>query len=175
MSCSSLRRSGLERVNEGSHSFTCHPQVYPQVEWAIGLPAFSPSRRASPHFGCYSFPVPLRVGGWVGNSRPKRQQYTLAVCAERGSRLFIRDPECNVISGSGSNRIAMTLNRPRTEVVISRVRTQCQKLKLDGRFACCKTSRTWRFARVALSETAVDVVDWCWVQWWDELDENLIN
>jgi len=25
-----------------------------------------PSRRTSPHFGWYSFPVPLRVGGWVG-------------------------------------------------------------------------------------------------------------
>jgi len=25
-----------------------------------------PSHRASPHFGCYSFPVPLRVGDWVG-------------------------------------------------------------------------------------------------------------
>jgi len=25
-----------------------------------------PSCRASPHFGWYSFPVPLRVGGWVG-------------------------------------------------------------------------------------------------------------
>jgi len=25
-----------------------------------------PSRRASAHFGWYSFPVPLRVGGWVG-------------------------------------------------------------------------------------------------------------
>jgi len=24
-----------------------------------------PSRTASPHFGRYSFPVPLRVGGWV--------------------------------------------------------------------------------------------------------------
>jgi len=23
------------------------------------------SRRASPHFGWYLFPVPLRVGGWV--------------------------------------------------------------------------------------------------------------
>ena len=29
-------------------------------------PAFTPSRRALPHFGRYSFPVPLRVGGWVG-------------------------------------------------------------------------------------------------------------
>ena len=29
---SSLKRSGMARVNEGSHSFTCHPYVYPQVE-----------------------------------------------------------------------------------------------------------------------------------------------
>ena len=34
------RRSGMARVNEGSHSFTCHPYVYPQVEWTI--PAFNP-------------------------------------------------------------------------------------------------------------------------------------
>jgi len=26
------RRSGMEPVNEGSHSFTCDPHVYPQVE-----------------------------------------------------------------------------------------------------------------------------------------------
>ena len=26
------RQSGMARVNEGSHSFTCHPHVYPQVE-----------------------------------------------------------------------------------------------------------------------------------------------
>jgi len=26
---SSLNRSGMARVNEGSHSFTCHPHVYP--------------------------------------------------------------------------------------------------------------------------------------------------
>ena len=68
MSCSSLRRSSMARVNEGSHSFTCHPHVYPQVEWAI-LPLLPMQpRRASPHFDRYSFPVPLRVGGWVGLS-----------------------------------------------------------------------------------------------------------
>jgi len=32
------RRSGMARVNEGSHNFTCHPHVYPQVERTI--PAF---------------------------------------------------------------------------------------------------------------------------------------
>jgi len=51
------RRSGMARVNERSLSFTCHPYVYLQVEWTI--PAFNPSRRASPHFDWYSFPVPL--------------------------------------------------------------------------------------------------------------------
>jgi len=40
MSWLSLRLSGMARVNNGSHSFTFHPHVYPQVEWAI--PAFTP-------------------------------------------------------------------------------------------------------------------------------------
>jgi len=54
----------MARVKEGSHSFTCHPHVYPRVELVI-LPLL-PNRSASPHFGRYSFPVPLRVEGWVG-------------------------------------------------------------------------------------------------------------
>jgi len=37
---SSLKRSGMARVNEGSHSFTSHQHVYPQVEWTIS--AFTP-------------------------------------------------------------------------------------------------------------------------------------
>jgi len=32
MSNSPLGRSDMARVNERSHSFTCHPHVYPQVE-----------------------------------------------------------------------------------------------------------------------------------------------
>jgi len=36
------------------------------VEWTT--PAFTPSRRASPHFGRCSSCVPLRVEGWVGLS-----------------------------------------------------------------------------------------------------------
>jgi len=66
MSDSFLRHSGVAHVNEGSHSFTCHPHVYPQLEWAI-LPLL-PSCAASPHFGWYSFPVLLRAGGWDGPS-----------------------------------------------------------------------------------------------------------
>jgi len=34
------RDSSLKRVKEGSHSFTCHPHVYPQAELAIS--AFTP-------------------------------------------------------------------------------------------------------------------------------------
>jgi len=66
MSNSPLRCSGTARVNEGSYILTCHPRVYLHVEWAI-LPLL-PSRRASPHFGRYSFSVPPRIEGWVGNS-----------------------------------------------------------------------------------------------------------
>ena len=56
----------MARVNEGSHRYTCHPHAYPQVVWAI-LPLI-PTRSTLPHFGQYSFPVPQRVGGWVGLS-----------------------------------------------------------------------------------------------------------
>jgi len=37
---SSLKCSGMAHVNEGSHGFTYHPYVYPQVEWTIA--AFAP-------------------------------------------------------------------------------------------------------------------------------------
>jgi len=40
MSNSPLRCSGMACANEGSHSFTCHPHVYPHVEWTI--PALTP-------------------------------------------------------------------------------------------------------------------------------------
>jgi len=59
MSYSFLKCSGIARVNKGLHSFTCHPQVYPQVEEAL------PSHRASSHFGRYLFPI-LLTKGWVG-------------------------------------------------------------------------------------------------------------
>jgi len=44
---SRLKALRLECVNEGSHSFTCHAHVYPQVDSAV--PAFTPNRRASQH------------------------------------------------------------------------------------------------------------------------------
>jgi len=52
----SLRMHSLK----GSHSFTRL-----STNWMIH-PVFNPSRRASPHFGRYSFRVLHRVGGWVG-------------------------------------------------------------------------------------------------------------
>ena len=75
MSNSPLRRSGMARVNEGSHSFTCHPHVYPQIEWTI--PAFTPQPHSvTEHFGLYSFSVPTRVKGWVGLSGWSRRWFT---------------------------------------------------------------------------------------------------
>ena len=32
---SSLKRSAMARVNEGSQNFTCHRHVYPQMEWVV--------------------------------------------------------------------------------------------------------------------------------------------
>jgi len=79
---SSLKRSGMARVNEGSHSFTCHPRVIHM--WNEPYLPLLPSRRASPHFGRYSFSVPLRVGGWVGlNMEPMFQPTTLVVHVEQ--------------------------------------------------------------------------------------------
>ena len=38
---SKVRYSGITHVNERSHSFACHPHVYPQMECAI--PVYSPA------------------------------------------------------------------------------------------------------------------------------------
>jgi len=63
-------RSRMARVNEGSHSFTCHPPVYPRMEWAILslLHKHSPdgTARAHPISTYYSFIDLGRIKGWVG-------------------------------------------------------------------------------------------------------------
>jgi len=53
----------LARVNEASHSFTCHRHVYPHTKWDIVY--LFPSRRASPHLDRYSFSRPAWVRSWV--------------------------------------------------------------------------------------------------------------
>ena len=63
---SCLMRSGMARVNQTRNhtAFTSHSPTHTFIhKWNEPL---LPSRRASQHFGWYSFPVPLRVGGWVG-------------------------------------------------------------------------------------------------------------
>jgi len=54
----------MARVNEGSHSFTCHPHVYPQMEWV--MPAFTPQPQSIIALWLVRISRPLRVGGWVG-------------------------------------------------------------------------------------------------------------
>jgi len=44
--------------------FTCHPHVYPHSTSGMShICLYFQPHPASPHFGWYSFPVPLRVGG----------------------------------------------------------------------------------------------------------------
>jgi len=61
MICSFRRRSGMAHVNEGSHSFTCHPPIYPY------LPLLS-SHRPSPHnwLVLFSRPAEGRRLSWPG-------------------------------------------------------------------------------------------------------------
>ena len=59
-----LRRVGLSAAAE-----TLVHQPTRLSTNGMSHPAFTPKpRRAPPHFGWYSFPVPSRVGGWVGLS-----------------------------------------------------------------------------------------------------------
>ena len=69
--CIVLIRSCWSLGTEAWHTLTRDHTVLPAThtfihKWnELYLPLNS-SRRASPHFGWYSFLVPLRVGGWVG-------------------------------------------------------------------------------------------------------------
>ena len=71
----------MVRVNEVSHSFTCHPHVYPRMEWAI-LP-LHPSRRAfwpilvsRPKEGRkLSWPGNRWVTQWGSDGRPIRRRW----------------------------------------------------------------------------------------------------
>jgi len=57
-----LKMLRLARVNEGSHSFICHPPVYPH---GMSHPAFTaqPQSITALWLVLYSFLVLLRVGG----------------------------------------------------------------------------------------------------------------
>jgi len=62
---SSLKRSGMARV---TRDHTVLPAIHMFIhKWNEPYLPLLPSRRASPHFGWYLFPVPLRLGGWVGS------------------------------------------------------------------------------------------------------------
>ena len=56
---------GMARVNKGSHSFTCLA-THMFIAFSKWNGPYHLSHRASLPFCQYSFPAPLRVGGWVG-------------------------------------------------------------------------------------------------------------
>jgi len=64
MKNSPLKCSGMAHVNEGSHSFTCRPHVYPQVEWTIR--AFTPQPQSITALWPALVPCPTegRMPGW---------------------------------------------------------------------------------------------------------------
>jgi len=76
---SALRRSGMTSVNEESQNLTCHPHVYPQLEWAT--PAFSPQPQSAAALWPVLISRPaedrrLSWPGWLGEilrwfARPK--------------------------------------------------------------------------------------------------------
>ena len=47
----------MARVNKGSHSFICHPHVYPQVEWDI--PVFTPQPQSITALWLVLIPSPV--------------------------------------------------------------------------------------------------------------------
>jgi len=78
---------------EESHSFTCHPHLYPVTEWA--MPAFIPSRRASRNFGQYSFPSPTE------DRRLSWPECVYYICESRGRCLLSESAEDGVDSKDG--------------------------------------------------------------------------
>jgi len=60
----SLRRSGMARVLNGSHIFTCTPHVHPLTEWTIPVFAFLP--KAGTHLLTPEvWKAELALGGWL--------------------------------------------------------------------------------------------------------------
>ena len=114
---SSLKRSGMARVNEGSHSFTCHPHVYPQVESTI--PAFTPQ------------PQSITVLWQVLVSRPAEGR-RLSWPGDYCSRAVL----LNVLVVSDDVRPTRQLGRSRTRRSRSRALDSC------ARFCCLMAPTT---------------------------------
>ena len=71
LSTLSLKRSCMARVNEGSHSFTCHPHVYPRTDGICHACLYSqPQSSTALWLVLISRPAESRRlswSGWVGN------------------------------------------------------------------------------------------------------------
>jgi len=60
------QRSGMARVNEKSHSFTCHPHVYPQVELTIPALTLQPQSITALWLVLISRTTEVRRLSWPG-------------------------------------------------------------------------------------------------------------
>jgi len=67
-----FKHSDVACINEGSHSFTCHPHLCPPM----GMNRCFPNNRECPNLGRYSFSIPHGVGAleaelaWVAGCMP---------------------------------------------------------------------------------------------------------
>jgi len=105
------------------------------VEWT--LPAFTPSCRASPHFGWYSFPVLLRAGGSVGLS----WLVTEVICPPKDSHPSGGNQTCNhQVASRKSN--TLTTRLPAVWLLCESCLSQSAPFCLDAFFNCssCQAS-----------------------------------
>jgi len=99
------RRSGMACVNEGSHSFTSHPHVYPQVEWTIA--AFNPQPQSIAALWLVVISRPaegrrLSWPRWLGEilefARPETVTHPSVSRSSRESNLWLSVRESNALT-----------------------------------------------------------------------------
>jgi len=79
------------RVNEGSHSFTCHPHVYPRMEWAILTTMPQPQRITALWPILISRPTDGSKLSWPGCLVTYRTiRYGIFTCAQKPTRWSAR-------------------------------------------------------------------------------------
>ena len=117
----------MARVNEGSHSFTCHPHVYLQMKYAI--PAFTPQPQSITALWLVPISHPsegrkLSLPGWLGKilrwfNHPKMvthpsashgsREWNSQASSHESNTLTTRPPSHHVTSSSVVRSVSLHL------------------------------------------------------------------
>jgi len=91
----------MARVINESRSITCHPRVYPRVEWTISAFALIPSQSWS------SFTDPGRIEGWVGLGTTTVNEQSVQDCYRRyvTAIAVVSSSNCHASLGNWSSEI----------------------------------------------------------------------